>query len=99
MVVRKSINPLECPDCGGHSSYKSKSMYQKGVPSSGGVYNYKKCEDCGKEFDGHCADEQIKAESFHVLLKALQEIAGNKFIHGAEAQAIALSALKSVGKS
>lgn len=99
MVVRKFINSLECPDCGGHSSRKSKSMYQKGVPSSGGIYRYKKCEDCGKEFDGYCDDEQIRAESFYVLLKALQEIAGNKFIHGAEAQAIALLALKTVGKS
>lgn len=99
MIARKPINPLECPECGGHSSHKSKSMYQKGAPSSGGVYKYKKCEDCGKEFDGERDYGQIKAESFHVLLKSLQEIAGNKFIHGAEAQAIALSALKAVGKS
>jgi hypothetical protein len=99
MAVKKFIHPLECPECGGHSNHKSKSMYQKGTPSSGGVYKYKKCEDCGKEFDGHYDDTQTRAESFYVLLKALQEIAGNKFIHGAEAHSIALSALKAVGKS
>lgn len=40
-----------CPRCEGRSVYQSKSTFQVGVPGSGRILDYRRCIECGNEFD------------------------------------------------
>lgn len=46
-----TVYPHQCPRCEGHSVYQTKNTYQVGVPGSRGVLEYRRCYECGNEFD------------------------------------------------